>query len=572
MSLPISIVPMSSSISSIDHNESIKQGIIRNTRNNHRSIWGDQFLTYNERKDRVSEEQRVKELSNEMSKQLRITGSTKSITQHVKLLELIDAVQRLGVAYHFEDEIEECLNQIYVMYGDQWVDNNELETTSLWFRLLRQQGFNVSSGVFDKFRNDDGNFMESLRSDVPGMLSLYEAAYMRVEGEEVLDKALEFTTYHLDNIVENHVCNHDPSLEMKIRHALQQPLRKRLPRLEALRYIPIYQQQASHDKALLQLAKLDFNLLQELHQKELSQICKWWKDLDGSNKLPYVRDRIVEGYFWMLAIYFDPQHSDARIFLMKACHLLIILDDTYDNYGTYEELEIFTEAVQRWSISCLDMLPEYMKLIYQTLLDVHKEAEELLKKKGKTNCSYYMKEMEKEYTRNVLIEAKWLKDGYVPTFDEHISVGLVTSAYVSMIAKSYVHEDDLVVDDTFKWLSTYPPIVKASCLTLRLMNDIATPKKEKEREHIPSSVECYMKEYGVSEEETCEILSKQVEDGWKVINKESLRPTCVPRPLLMPPINLARICDVVYKRGDAYTYVEKEMTHYINSLLVNPMI
>ncbi|KAI3728037.1 hypothetical protein L6452_16664 [Arctium lappa] len=569
MSLPISTVPMSSSPSPIDHNGSTKQGIIRNTVNFHSSIWGDQFLTYDKRQDRVWEEQRAKELKEEVRKELVIIGLTKP-TQHVKLLEFIDAVQGLGVAYHFEEEIEECLEHIHITYGDQWFDN-DLQTTSLWFRLLRQQGFNVSSGVFDKYKNEDGNFMESVREDVRGMVCLYEAAYMRVEGEEVLDQALEFTTYHLGNIVENHVCSHDPSLETQIRQALQQPLRKRLPRLEALRYIPIYQQQASHNEALLMLAKLDFNLLQELHRKELSQICKWWKDLDASNKLPYVRDRIVEGYFWILGIYFEPQHSYARIFVTKACHLLIIMDDTYDNYGTYEELEIFTEAVQRWSISCLDMLPEYMKLIYQQLLDVHKEAEELLEKKGKTYRTYYTKEMEKEYTRNLLIEAKWLKDGYIPTVDEHMSVTLVTCAYALMTAKCYVHEDDLVVEDTFKWVSTHPPLVKAACLILRLMDDMATHKEEQERDHIASSVECYMKQYGVTEEETREIFSKQVEDGWKVINKESLRPTCIPRPLLMPPINLARVCDVLYKRGDDYNHAGKEVIHYIKSLLVNPI-
>ena len=117
--------------------------------------------------------------------------------------------------------------------------------------------------------------MESLRDDVRGMLSLYEAAHMRVEGEEVLNEALNFTTYHLGNIVENYIFNNDTSLEAQIHQALQQPLRKRLPRLEALRYIPIYQHEDSHNEALLMLAKLDFNLLQELHQKELSQISKY---------------------------------------------------------------------------------------------------------------------------------------------------------------------------------------------------------------------------------------------------------------------------------------------------------
>ncbi|PWA97886.1 terpenoid cyclases/protein prenyltransferase alpha-alpha toroid [Artemisia annua] len=444
---------ISSSPSSLDGCESTKQEVIRNTVNFYRSIWGDQFLTFD------------KELKEKVRKELVITDLIE-LAQHVKLLELIDAVQRLGVAYHFEEEIEECLKYIYVQYGDQWISNNDLQSTSLWFRLLRQQGFDISSGIFNKYKNTKGDFMESLRDDVRGMLSLYEAAHMRVEGEE---------------------------------------------------------------------------------------------------------DRIVEGYFWILAVYFEPQHSEARIFLLKACSLVIILDDTYDNYGTYEELEVLTQAVQKWSRSCLDMLPEYMKVIYRELLDVHEEAEDLLEKKGKAYRSYYTKEMVKEYTRNLLIEAKWAKEGYIPTVEEHMSVTLVTCAYAMIIAKCYVHGDDSVTEDTFKWVSTYPPLVKASCLILRLMDDIATHKEEQERNHVASSVECYMKQYGVSEEQTHDLFLKQVEDSWKIINQESLRPTDVLRPLLIPPINLARVCDVLYKRGDDYNHVGKEMIHYINSLLVDPI-
>ncbi|XP_022025245.1 (E)-beta-farnesene synthase [Helianthus annuus] len=559
-------MPASKSPPSLNHNKSFKQAV-RSTVNFHRSIWGDQFLSYNERKDQACEEQRATELREKVRKELVIARSIEP-TQHIKLLELIDAVQRLGVSYHFEDEIEECLNNIYLMYGDQWIDDDNLQSTSLWFRLLRQQGFNVSSGIFYKYKDENGHFLKSMKDDIHGMLSLYEATHMRVEGEEVLDEALEFTRYHLRNMIKKNICN-DVSLETQIHQALQQPLRKRLPRLETLRYIPIYQQQDSRNDDLLTLAKLDFNLLQELHRKELSQISKWWKNFDVSNKLPYVRDRIVEGYFWILAVYFEPQHSESRIFLMKACNLVIILDDTYDNYGTYEELEIFTKAVQKWSISCLDMLPEYMKPIYQELLDVHKEAEEFLEKTGKTYRSYYTKEMVKEYTRNLLIEAKWANERYIPTVEEHMSVTLITCAYAMIIAKCYVYGEDSVTEHTFEWVSTYPPIVKASCLILRLMDDMATHKEEQERNHVASSVECYMKQYGISEEQTHELFTKLVEDSWKVINQESLRPTEVPRPLLMPPTNLARVCDVLYTRGDDYNHAGKEMISHIKSLLVD---
>nr|KAJ0206849.1 hypothetical protein LSAT_V11C500243450 [Lactuca sativa] len=485
-------------------------------------------------------------------------------------MQLIDVVQRLGVAYHFEEEIEETLKHIFVTYGDHWIDDSNLQSTSVWFRLLRQQGFNVSSGIFKKYMDSQGNFMESVRKDVQGMLCLYEAAYMRVEGEEVLDAALSFTTFQLKNIANDHMCD-DVSLKIQIEQALEQPLRKRLPRLEAMRYIPIYQKEASHNEALLKFSMLDFNILQSLHKKELSHISKWWKNLDLQNKLPYVRDRLVEGYFWILAVYFEPQYSDARIFLMKTCNLVIILDDTYDNYGTYEELEIFTQAIQKWSPSCIDTLPEYMKIIYQELLDVHREAEEVLELKGKAYQSYYTKEMVKEYTRNLLIEAKWAKEGYIPTVEEHMSVTMVTCAYGMIIAKCYVHGDDLVTEDTFKWVATYPPLVTASCLILRLMDDIATHEEEQERNHVASSIECYMKQYGVSKEQTREIFSIQVEDSWKVVNQESLRPTDIPRPLLMPPLNLARVCDVLYKHGDDYNHAGKEMIYIIESLLENSM-
>ncbi|XP_076943976.1 (E)-beta-farnesene synthase-like [Bidens hawaiensis] len=238
-------------------------------------------------------------------------------------------------------------------------------------------------------------FKETLCNDVQGLLALYEATYLRVEGEQVLDEALEFTKTHLDIIEKDPSC--DSLSKTEIHQALKQPLWKTLPRLEAVRYIPIYQQKTTHSEVLLKLAKLNFNILQSMQKKELSQLCKWWKDLDLQNKLPYVRDRLVEGYFWILGIYFEPEHSHTRMFLTKSCVWLVVIDDTFDNYGTYEELEIFTEAVQRWSISCMDMLPEYMKLIYQHLLNHHQEMEESLEKNGKSYQIHHVTEMVREF-------------------------------------------------------------------------------------------------------------------------------------------------------------------------------
>lgn len=82
----------------------------------------------------------------------------------------------------------------------------------------------------------------------------------------------------------------------------------------------------------------------------------------------------------------------------------------------------------------------------------------------------------KELTRNYLVEAKWLEEGYMPTLEEYMSVSMVSSTYGVMIARSYVGRDDLVSEETFKWVATYPPLVKAACSILRLMDDITSHK------------------------------------------------------------------------------------------------
>lgn len=125
--------------------------------------------------------------------------------------------------------------------------------------------------VFNKFRDNKGNFKESLRDDVLGMLSLYEAAHLGVHGENILDEAITFTTTSLQSMVTNLA---DPVLTSQINHALYFPLRKRAIRIESRRNITIYQDDCSHNPAILKLAKLDFNYLQSLHTEELNEFCR----------------------------------------------------------------------------------------------------------------------------------------------------------------------------------------------------------------------------------------------------------------------------------------------------------
>ena len=104
------------------------------------------------------------------------------------------------------------------------------------------------------------------------MLSLYEAAHMRVHGEPILEEAVAFTTIHLKSLIT--LSQLSPFLAAQVKHALRQPIMKGLPRVEIRRFISVYQEDPSHSEVLLRFAKLDFNILQKLHQKELNEISR----------------------------------------------------------------------------------------------------------------------------------------------------------------------------------------------------------------------------------------------------------------------------------------------------------
>jgi len=61
-------------------------------------------------------------------------------------VELIDKIQRLGVSYHFEEEIEASLQRMYEAYRECNMYGDDLYLVALGFRLLRQQGHFVSCG------------------------------------------------------------------------------------------------------------------------------------------------------------------------------------------------------------------------------------------------------------------------------------------------------------------------------------------------------------------------------------------------------------------------------------------
>ncbi|KAL5736122.1 hypothetical protein ACOSQ2_030910 [Xanthoceras sorbifolium] len=187
-----------------------------------------------------------------------------------------------------------------------------------------------------------------------------------------------------------------------------------------------------------------------------------------------------------------------------------ILDDTYDAYGTYEELELFTDAIQRWDINTIYVL------------------------KGRSYWVHYSIQEMKKLVKAYCVEAKWCNESYVPTMEEYMDISLVTTCYPMW--------------DVLEWSSNdnYPKIIKASTIICRLMDDIVS-------------------------HEVIKMFRKEIFNAWKDINQEFLKPTAAaaPMPILTRILNLSRVMDVIYKDDDGYTN-SHVIKHYIDSLLLNP--
>ncbi|KAH9651346.1 alpha-humulene/(-)-(E)-beta-caryophyllene synthase [Citrus sinensis] len=245
----------------------------------HPTLWGTHFLKSAadvETIDDATQEQHAA-LKQEVRRMITTTANKLAHKLH-----MIDSVQRLGVAYHFEKEIEDELGKV-----SHDLDRDDLYVVSLRFRLFRQQGVKISCDVFEKFKDDEGKFKESLINDIRGMFSLHEAAYLAVRGEDILDEAIAFTTSHLKSIISISDHSHvNSKLPEQIRRSLQIPLRKAAARLEAStpegsKYHDQFEQKRGHIPSAVECYKNQHGVSEEEAVKELLlEVADSWKDIN----------------------------------------------------------------------------------------------------------------------------------------------------------------------------------------------------------------------------------------------------------------------------------------------------
>ncbi|KAF7070063.1 hypothetical protein CFC21_075620 [Triticum aestivum] len=535
----------------------------RSHRFHHPTVWGDFFLGF--RPFSPAQCLSMKNKAEVMKEELRATIVDSGSVDLPRKLELVDTLQRLGLDYHYGKEINDLLCGIH----DAGDEARDLHTTALRFYLLRKQGLNVSPDVFLKFIDDKGKIT---CNDTRSLLCMYNAAHVRTHGEETLSNAMAYTKGHLQCAVEQQTI--PPSILLdQVRRTLETPIFRRPPRVEARHFISVYERMSTRNDAILELAKLDFSILQALYCEELRTLTLWWKELQLQDHLSFARDRMVEMHFWMLGVLFEPQYSYGRIVLTKFFTFISIFDDIYDSYSTLEESRLLTMAMERWDEQAAEHLPGYMKFFYSKVLTTMKVIAKDLDSQGNKHADY-VKKLLIDATKCYYNEAKWREESDTPvTVEEHLRFSVPSCCCMHVACLAFVVIG--ASGDAIEWGMTYPKIMRASCVIGRVINDVASHEREQEQcsgeRPVMSTVEACLEENKyTAKEDAYRKLSELIEESWMDIIEELLKPAAArpTTPLLEAVVNSTRMLDFLYKDQDTYTD-PRALKVVVDSIYVN---
>ncbi|KAI7729241.1 hypothetical protein M8C21_014630 [Ambrosia artemisiifolia] len=448
----------------------------------------------------------------------------------LELLEHIDDIERLGLGYRFQNHIRRLLDVITLIYGDVELEETEdsLHKASLRFRILRQHGYNVSQDFLKRFKDNRGGFIECIQTDVKGLLSLYEASHLAFMEESDLQEAKLFATEHLLKLK----CLDGEVLE-NINRALEFPLYHRMLRLQA----------------------------------------SWWNDIGLSQKLGFVRDRLMECFFWTVGMVFEPQYHSCRVGLTKVGTLITVIDDIYDVYGSLDELETFTDAVKRWDINAMENMPKYVQLGFGALYHTITEMGSSSSVAPVEDITPILVKVWGELLETFLVEAKWTHDKlYIPTLEEYLDNAWRSVSGVVILTHGYFLINQEINKDVVETLEKYHDLMKWSSMVFRLYNDLATSSNEMEGGKNVNAISCYMHENGVCEEVARAYIKTLIDEAWRKLIKVHV--ACsqeFANPFIDMAINLARISCCTYQYGDGHGAPDARAKDRVLSVIIKPI-
>ncbi|XP_052626334.1 (3S,6E)-nerolidol synthase 1 isoform X2 [Lactuca sativa] len=476
----------------------------------------------------------------------------------IKLVEIVDVLQKLCINHNFEQEIDSIVKTHYTTISNGHVSNHDqsLYEVSINFRILRHHGYYIPADVFARFKQKNGMFLEEMAKDVKGLMALYEASQLSIEGERILEEAADFSSHALKEMMP--FLDEDEAIMVK--NTLEHSYQRTSSTFMVKKFIKHYS-----GTTMSQLAEMELAKLQALHRTEVTQIFKWWKELGLAKELKLARSQPLNWYLWPMASLEDPSLSEQRLELIKPIALIFIIDDIFDVYGTLDELVLFTEAVIRWGVNSLEQLPYHLRICIQALYDITREISDKIYKKYGFNPIEYLKRTWINLCEAFLVEAKWFASGHLPNADEYLRNGIVSSGVEVVTVHMFFLLGCATNEDSATIIKDNPGITFCLAKILRLWDDLGSAKDENQDGHDGSYVTYYMRENeGCSLENAQEHVMSMISNTWKQLNKECLSPNKFSAPFIKACLNLARMVPMMYNYDENHSL--PLLKDYINSM------
>ncbi|CAH1423896.1 unnamed protein product [Lactuca virosa] len=453
----------------------------------------------------------------------------------LKPVDMVDVLHKLCINHHFEEEIDSILKTHYTKISNGHVSNHDqsLYEVSCNFRILRQEGYYVPADVFARFKQKNGIFLEEMAEDVKGLMALYEASQLSIEGERILEEAADFSSHALKEMMP--FLDEDEAIIVK--NTLEHSYERTPSTFMVKKFIKHYS-----GTTMSQLAEMELAKLQALHRTEVTQISRWWTELGLAEELKLARSQPLNWYLWPMTSLADPSLSEQRLELIKPIALIFIIDDIFDIYGTLDELVLFTEAVIRWDINSLERLPYHLRICIEALYNITREISDKIYKKYGFNPIEYLKRTWINLCEAFLVEAKWFASGHLPNADEYFRNGIVSSGAEVVTVHMFFLLGCATNEDSATIIKDNPGITFCLAKILRLWDDLGSAKDENQDGHDGSYVTYYMRENeGCSLENAHGHVMSMISNTWKQLNKECLSPNKFSSPFIKACLNLARM-------------------------------
>ncbi|XP_050232510.1 ent-kaur-16-ene synthase, chloroplastic-like [Mercurialis annua] len=500
----------------------------------------------------------------------------------------VDNLQKLGIDDRYSrKEIDNTLNYIHRL----WMQEDEeiyldVNCCALGFRLLRLNGYNVSSDVLAQLSEEE-HFFNSVSpqfKSINTILELFKASKLTIyENEPVLEKLEAWTSSFLKQQLLIGAIK-DSQLREEVGHALNY-------RYDSLDFLEtrweIEQQKANSAKLLktyyiglndnnselLALAIQQYNMCQSLYRKEYKDLEEWVK-ICRFDELKFARVMLLYCYYPNTAVLVPPELADARLSITKNCVLATVIDDFFDVAGSKEELENLVQLVERWGeTSTIGYCSEQVEIIFSALEGMINELDAIAFKHHGRSVEHHLVKIWHELLKSMMKEAEWAGENATPSLDEYME-----NAYISFALGPICHITTYFLgitlpDEVMAGPQIYD-LFKHVSLVGRLLNDLKSFKREREQGKYNSvSLRVLHSQGSMTEEEAIEATKRDIERYRKKLLRLAVQKeeNSLPKPFRDFFWKSGNVMHYFYMDNDGYSNPKNEMANDAKIVLWNPI-